>query len=232
MKSNRRTATVLGLLLLFSFVFGILSSVPALEYPDYLVKLAEIEIQVMIATFSQAAMAVVYVSIAVILYPIIKKYNKNLALGYFGLRIIGAGFLFVAIVPFLLLLWLSQSYIAVGQADLSHFEITAELLRQGRDILNHIGMILPWSIGGLILYYCLYKIRLIPRWLSIWGIIGSTFTLLATLLLMFNIIKIVSLAYFIFNAPLALCELILAFYLLVRGFNPIEKNQNEKGSRI
>lgn len=225
MESNRRTAIVLGLLLIFGFVFGIFSSVPALEYPNYLVKLTESEIQVMIATFFQVAMAVVYVSIAAIFYPIIKKYNEALATGYLSLRIIGAGFLFAAIGPLLLLLWLSQSYIASGQANLSYFEITAELLRQGRDILNHIGMILPWSIGGLILYYCLYKIRLIPRWLSIWGIIGSTFTFLATLMLMFNIIKIVSPAYFIFNAPLAFCELTLAFYLLVRGFNPEIKSK-------
>ncbi|MBU9711544.1 DUF4386 domain-containing protein [Bacillus tamaricis] len=80
-------------------------------------------------------------------------------------------------------------------------------------------MILPWSIGGLILYYCLYKIRVIPRWLSIWGILGSTFTLLATLMLMLNIIELVSPVYFILNAPLAFGELILAIFLIVKGFN-------------
>jgi hypothetical protein len=208
-------------LLIFSFVFGIFSSVPALEHPDFLVKLSEIEMQVLIATFSQAAMAVVYVSIAVLFYPIIKTYNESLAAGYFGLRIIGAGFLFVGIGPLLLLLWLSQSYVVTSEVNLSYFQITGELLRQGRDFLNHIGMILPWSIGGLILYYCLYKIRLIPRWLSAWGIIGSTFTLLATLLLMLNIINLVSPIYFLLNAPIAFGELVLAILLIVKGFNPL-----------
>jgi hypothetical protein len=207
-------------LLVFSFIFGILSSVPALEYPDYLAKLSEIEIQVLIATFSQAAMAVVYVGIAVLFYPIIKKFNESLAAGYLGLRIIGAGFLFAGIGPLLLLLWLSQSYVVFSEVNLSYFQITGELLRQSRDILNHIGMILPWSIGGLILYYCLYKIRLIPRWLSAWGIIGSTFTLLATLLLMLNIINLVSPIYFLLNAPIAFGELVLAILLIVKGFNP------------
>lgn len=173
-------------------------------------------------------MAVVYVTITVLLYPIIKDYNKSLAAGYFGFRMIGSGFLFVGIGSLLLLLWLSQSSAATGKADTSYFEVIAELLRQGRDIQNHIGMILPWSIGGFILYYCLYKIRLIPRWLSIWGAIGSTLTLLATVLLMLNIIKLVSPVYFVLNAPIAVCEMVLAILLISRGFNPVEIKSNNK----
>lgn len=178
--------------------------------------------QVLVATLFQAAMAVVYVTITVLVYPIIKKYNKSLAVGYFGFRIIGSGFLFAGIGSLLLLLELSQSFAAAGQADVLDFEVIAELLRQGRDILNHIGMILPWSIGGLILYYSLYKFRLIPRWLSIGGMIGSTLTLLATLLLMLNIIKLASPVYFILNAPIAICELFLAVLLIFRGFNQVK----------
>ncbi|MEC0329151.1 DUF4386 domain-containing protein [Paenibacillus macerans] len=222
MQTNRKTAVYLGLLLIFSFVFGIFSSVPSLERSNYLVKLSEIEMQVLVATFFQAAMAVVYVTITVLLYPIIKKYNKSLAVGYFGFRMIGSGFLFAGIGSLLLLLGLSQSSAAAGQADSSYFEVIAELLRQGRDILNHIGMILPWSIGGLILYYGLYKIRLIPRWFSIGGMIGSTLTLLATLLLMLNIIKLASPVYFILNAPIAICEMFLAVHLIFKGFNQVK----------
>ncbi|WP_371925896.1 DUF4386 domain-containing protein [Halobacillus sp. A5] len=221
-KPNRRTAIFLGLLLISSFVFGILSSVPMLQKPDFLEKLSEIEMQVLIATFFQAAMAVVYVFITVLFYPIIKIYNRSLAVGYFGFRIIGAGFLFASIGSLLLLLWLSQSFVCANPANSSYFEIVAELLRQGRDFLNHIGMILPWSIGGLILYLCLYKTRLIPSWLSIWGIIGSAFTLIATLILMLNIITIMNPVYFILNAPIAFCELFFAIFLIFRGFNPID----------
>ncbi|MFB5664044.1 DUF4386 domain-containing protein [Alteribacillus sp. HJP-4] len=231
-KPNRRTAVFLGLLLIISFVFGILSSVPVLEQPDFLEKLSEIEMQVLIATFFQAAMAVVYVCITVLLYPIIKRHNKSLAVGYFGFRIIGAGFLFASIGSLLLLLWLSQNFIGANPANSPYFEIVAELLRQGRDFLNHIGMILPWSIGGLILYFCFFKTRMIPSWLSIWGIIGSTFTLIATLILMLNIITLMNPVYFILNAPIAFCELFLAIFLIFRGFNPIDIKPNKSGDRI
>jgi hypothetical protein len=173
-------------------------------------------------------MAVAYVSIAVLFYLILKKYNESLAMGYFGLRIIGAGFFFVGIGSLLLLLWLSQSFVSAGQVNTSYFQETGELLRRGRDILNHIAMILPWSLGGLILYHCLLKMRLVPRWMSIWGIVGSALTLLATLLLMLDFIKIVTPVYFVLNTPTALFELSLALLLIFRGFNHIDVNSNEK----
>ncbi|MCD4711826.1 MAG: DUF4386 domain-containing protein [Clostridiales bacterium] len=138
--------------------------------------------------------------------------------GYFSFRIIGAGFLFIGIGSLLLLLWLSQTFVAAGQANSANFDIIAELLRRGRDVLNHIAMILPWSIGGLILYYSLFKTRLIPNWLSIWGVIGSGLTLVTTMLLMLNIITIVNPIYFILNSPIAFYELIVAILLIFKGF--------------
>ena len=219
MKHDRRTSVLWGLLLIAGILFGILNSVPAIENPDYLIKLPTIETRVLLAVFFQATMAIVYTITASLLYPKIRSYNERLAAGYLGFRIIGAGFLYAGIGSLLLLLWLSQSYVTADQIDISFMQTIGELIRRGRDILNHIGMILPWSIGGLILYYCLYRIQLIPQWLSIWGFIGSAFTLLATILIMLNIIKIVTPVYIIMNVPTAIFELYLALYLLIKGFN-------------
>lgn len=228
MNSDRRTAIILGILLIAGILFGILNTVPALENPDYLTKLSAIKTQVLIAVFFQSAMAAVYVCIAVLLYPIIKKYNEGFAIGYFGFRIIGAAFLFVGIVSLLLLLLLSQSFVTADQLNSPYFQTIGELLRTGRDLMNHVGMILPWSFGGLILYYCIFKMKLAPKWLSIWGIVGSSLTLIATLMLMLDFIKIVTPTYLIMNAPTALFELSLAFFLIVKGFNPNIVNSNDK----
>jgi hypothetical protein len=230
MNSDRITAIILGILLISAILFGILNSVPALEKPDYLVKLPAIKTQVLIAVFFQAAMAAVYVCIAVLLFPIIKRYRNDLAVGYFGFRIIGAAFLFIGIVSLLLLLWLSQSFVSAGQLNSAYFQTIGELLRKGRDLLNHVGMILPWSLGGLLLYFCFYKTRLVPKWLAIWGMVGSSLTLIATLMLMLNLIKIVTPTYLLMNAPTALFELSLAFFLIAKGFNPMVVHANEKGS--
>lgn len=225
MDSDRKTAITFGILLISGIIFGILSSVLALEQPDYLTNLSTIKAQVLLAAFFQFIMAAVYVWIAVLLYPIIKKYNEVLALSYFGFRVIGAVFLFIGIISLLLLLSISQRYVIEVQPDPSLFQIIGGLLREGRDWMNHIGMILPWSIGGLILYYCFLRMKLIPKSLSIWGLLGYTSTLIATILLMFDIIKIVSPIYLIMNTPTALFEMILAVYLIVKGFNPYIKQK-------
>ncbi len=227
MNQNRKTSITFGILLITGIIFGILNTIPALEYPDYLIKLSSIKIQVLIAAFFQFSMATVYVCIAVLVYPIIKKYNEGMALGYFGFRIIGAAFLFFGIVSLLLLLFISQIFVAAGQPSASHFQTIGELLRAGRDWMNHIGMILPWSIGGLILYYIFFRINCIPKWLSVWGIIGSSLTLIATFLLMFDLIKIVTPVYIILNIPTALLELVLAIYLIINSFTPIPVNVNK-----
>jgi hypothetical protein len=228
MSLDRKTAIAFGALLISGIVFGIFSSVPALENPDYLNKLASIKIQVLMATFCQFAMAVVYVCIAVLLYPIIKKYNEVMAHAYFGFRIIAATFLFVGIVSLLLLLSISQNFVTADQPDLSYFQTTGQLLRTGRDWLNHVAMILPWSIGGLILYYCFFKMKVIPHWLSLWGIVSSIFTLMATLLLLFDLLKIISPTYFIMNTPAILFELVLAIFLITKGFHPIRADLSPK----
>jgi hypothetical protein len=221
MIANRKIAITFGVFLITGILFGILNTVPALEYPDYLTQLASIKRQVLMAVFFQFTMATVYVCVAVLLYPIIKKYNERLALAYFGFRIIGAAFLFVGIVSLLLLLFVSQSFVVVGQPNPSHFQTIGELLRVGRDWMHHIGMILPWSIGGLVLYYCFFKMNLIPKWLSVWGILGSILTLIATFLFMFDVIKIITPIYFLMNTPTLLFELVLAVFLMIKGFNSV-----------
>jgi len=219
-KSDRRKATLFGVLLILSILFGILNSVPAIEKPDYLTKLATIRIEILIAVFFQAAMAITYTIITVLMYPILRQYNESLAISYFGFRIIGSAFLFAGIATLLLLLFLSQSLVLSGQTNSPVFLTIGELLRTGRDLINHVGMILPWSTGGLILYYCFFKMNLVPKWLSIWGIVSSSLTLLSTLMLMLHFIQILTATYLIMNTPTVLFEIFLAFFLIFKGFNP------------
>ena len=221
MNPDRRRAVLLGVLLISGIAFGILNTVPALEYPDYLAKLSTIRTQVLIAVFFQAAMATVYVCIAALSYPLVKRHSEGLALGYFGFRIIGAAFLFVGIGSLLLLLHLSQSLVSAGLLDAPQLRIVGELLRTGRDIMNHIGMPLPWILGGLILYWCMLKTAVVPRWLSAWGIIGAILTVFATLMYMLGFIEMMTPTYMAMNMPTALFELTLAVFLIVRGFDPV-----------
>ncbi len=71
-----------------------------------------------------------------------------------------------------------------------------------------------FSLGALMIYYVFYQSKLIPRWLSGWGLIGSVLYLVVPLLSMFGS----ELA--ILTLPLALQEMVLAVWLIVKGFNP------------
>lgn len=218
MEANRRTAIAFGVFLIAAIICGVLNSVPAIEAPDYLEKLASIESRILVAVFFQAAMATIYVAIAVIMYPIVKMDSRNGALAYFAFRVIGAAFSFVGIVTLLLLLALGRHFAQAGATNAADFEMIGALLRQARDWLNHIGAILPWSIGGVFLYLAFLRTRLIPQWLSIWGLVGTALTLVATILYMLDQIQIVTITYVGLNVPTALFEVTLALYLIARGF--------------
>lgn len=73
--------------------------------------------------------------------------------------------------------------------------------------------------GVLFIIGILYQTKLVPRWLSGWGFIGSTFTISASLLVMFNQIGIITPIYIVLSLPMALLEMVLAIWLIVKGFN-------------
>lgn len=233
MNTDKRIAIALGVLLVAGILFGILSSVPALESPDYLVRLPTIDSQILFAVLFQAAMAAVYACVAALLYPVIKKrHNETIAFAYFAFRIIGATFLFVGIVMLLLLLIISRGFADAGRPDPSYFQTIGGLLRAGRDWLNHIGVILPWSLGGYFLYYSFLRTKTVPAWLSIWGIIGTSSTVVATLLFMLDRVPLISFTYFALNVPTALLEVVLAIFLMLKGFAPSVTNTEPTSSRI
>jgi|SRR6056297_934630 len=225
MEKTRQISIIFGTTIVVSIISGILSSVPALEKPDFLITISSIQAQVLVAVSFQCLMAIAYTIIATILYPVIKNYNKTLAIGYFGFRIIGSVFLYFGIATLLSLLFLSKSFVLAGQPDPSYYNTIAELLRRIRDWLNHAGLILPWSIGGVLLYYSFFKMNIIPKWLSVWGIVGSILTLGITMLFIFDFVKIASVIYFAVNMPTALFEITLAIFLIIKGFKFEESHE-------
>ena len=228
MNSNRNTAIYTGLLYIFILIVGILSIVYVIEEPDYLTKVCEHKNQVLLGAFFQLLMAPAYIGIALLLYPILREYNEGLSIGFVGFRFIAGAFHIVSVISIPLFLVLSEEFVKAGTPDLSYFQTLGELLRTGRDLLNHVGMIISLSIGGLILYYILYQSKLIPRWLSVWGLFGTTLTILASLLLMFQFIEVVTSFYIVLNIPMVLQEFVFALWLIIKGFNPLIVNSNIK----
>ncbi len=221
MNTNRKIAITAGGLLMTATVAGILSVVftgPIPGTPDYLSRISVNENRVIIGALFEVIMAFAGAGIPISMYSLLKKYNENLALGSVGFRIIEAVIWIVDVIGLLLLLRLSQEFINAGAPSSSFFQTSGALLlavRYWADILAYLAFIL----GALLYYYIFFQTKLVPRWLSGWGLVGVPLWLSGTLLSMFGIISLYSTTQVVLFLPIAVQEMVLAIWLIVKGFN-------------
>ena len=221
MNSNRKNAIIVGVLFIIATVAGVLSGVflgPILDAPDYLINVSANETQVIIAGLFMLIMGFAVAGIGIMMYPIFKKHNEALALGYVCLRIIEGVLFIVSVVSLLSLLTLSQEFVKAGAPDASHFQTLGTLLQEESYWAYHMGTI-SFGLAAPMFYYLLYKSKLIPRFLSVWGLIGVLPWLAVSLLIMFGSITESSVLETFLYAPIAVNEMVLAVWLIVKGFN-------------
>ncbi len=222
-KTYRKTDIMVGILFITATVASVLNQIilePILDTADYLVNISENENQVIIAIFFELLNAAACAGIAIVIFPVLNKYNASIAIGYVGFRVIEATIGFVAITGRLSLLTLSQAYIKAGDSVVSNFYNMGTLLLAGYDWIFLI-MLIVFCLGALMLYHILYRSRLVPRIISVWGFIGAIMALTAFLLQMFRFIMDESIISNLFVLPIAVNEMVLAVWLIVKGFNPM-----------
>ena len=220
--TDRKTATVVGVLFIIGTVSGLLMLpfIAILNAPDHLTKIATHEGQMIIATLLKFIMGVACAGIGLALYPIIRKYKEGLAIGAVGFRIIEGVVDIVGALSYVALLALSQEFVKAGAPESSYFQTADVLINVGKDWLINVAMLLTWSIGALMYYSVFYQYRLVPRWLSVWGLVGITLTIIYSFLLMFHLIPTFGTIQVILTLPIFVQEMVLAVWLIVKGFNP------------
>ena len=164
-------------------------------------------------------MAAAIASIPPMISPILKKYNGALALGYIGFRIIEAVTIIIGAIGMLLLLTLSQQFVIAGAPEASYFQTFGTLLQTLINNWNSLISTIVFSISALILNYILYRSKLIPRWLAIWGLVGAALHIIGGILGMFGVVAESSTLGMVFIIPLALEEMVFAVWLIAKGFN-------------
>lgn len=218
MNTNRKIAMIAGILYIVATVAGILSlgfTQSILDMPDYLINVAANKSQVIAGEFFALIMAVAIVGIPITLYPVLKRHNESIAIGYFGARL-AEGFVFIiSIISVLTLLTLSQEFVEAGAPIDSYFQTLGDMLVVMRGA-GHVGI---FPLSALMFYYLLYQSKLVPRWLSGWGLIGAVLYLASDLLIMFTVITSFSTIRVGLVMPLALQEMVLAVWLIFKGFN-------------
>lgn len=221
--TDRKTAAVVGVLFILGTVPALLSLPLALNTvsaPDHLTAISTNEVQMIIFTAVKFIMGVVCAGIGLALYPVLKKYNEGLAFGAAGFRVIEGMTSVVGALLYVFLLTLSQEFVKAGAPEPSFFQTADVLINTGIDWFRDVAMLLTFGIGALMYYVVFYQYRLVPRWLSVWGLVGIILTILSALLVMFHLIPPFGTIQVILNLPILPQELVLAVWLIAKGFNP------------
>lgn len=213
MNSYKKTARIVGALFLIAMAASLIGGIwleTYLSAPDYQSAIMENQSQVVMGVLLELINGLAVIGIAVGMYPLFRKFSESLALGYVALRMIESAVIVAAVISPLALLAINLD--AAGGAA---FQAPGESLLAVRSIL--VGQItgIFFSLAALLLFYLLYQTRLVPRFISAWGLIGVLLVLAWNLVELFGIT--VSFGMFL-ALPMILNEIFLAIWLIFKGF--------------
>ena len=223
--TDRKTASLVGALFIIGTVMGVLSVVfisPVLDGPGYLAKVAAQPTPMILGAFCMLAMGLALAPIPLALFPILKRHHEPLAIGYVVFR---SGLETVTTLgvmgSWLLLVALGKEYAGAGSPAGLEFQALGAVISKAAEICAAATAVV-FPIGAMMLYGVLYQSKLIPRWLSVWGLIAVVLHLALTGLAGLANLSEPSLIQVAANAPILVQEMVMAVWLIVKGFNPSE----------
>ncbi len=216
----QKTARIAGWLFIVTFV----ASIPAffifykqvLEQTNYIIGGGADDNRIALGALLEMLVIVANIGTAVVLFPILKRQNESLALGYVTARVVESVFIGVGILSLLAIVTLRQD---VGAAGGDSLVIAGRSLVAVHDWTFLLGP--GWVVGlgnGLILGYLMYRSELVPRRMAMLGLIGGPLIILSGTLVLFGAIEPGSPVQAIATIPEFFWELSLGIYLIVKGF--------------
>jgi hypothetical protein len=221
MNSARKIALVAGVLLVITFITSIPAQLilydPVLHNPDYIVG-GGADNGVSLGAFLELILIIANIGSAVVLFPILKRVNEILALGYVTARVIESAFIAVGLLSLLTLVTLRQE--AAG-ADAGSLLTVGKSLVALHDWTFLLGPGFVVGVGnGLVLGYLMYTSRLVPRAMAMLGLIGGPLIIASGVAVLFGVIEAGGGWQVIATIPEFFWELSLGIWLIVKGFNP------------
>ena len=227
MRTYRMNAVMAGALYFLGTLFGVTSTIAGGEVlssivsgnplvgVDMLGLISSNSSQLTWGAFLVLMMGISLTAMTVFLYPIFRKDSEELALGMLLFRgALEGTFYFVTTLGLLTLITLGNEYAATGAASVA-LQSMGNVLYQFQDFIGPVGTIV-FLIGAICLYVSFYRTQLIPRWLSIWGLIGIIPYMAYVLLHFFHLDNGIG---FYLQMVLAPQELVMGAWLVIKGFN-------------
>ncbi len=213
--SHRATARVVGVLFIVATATAIIGGglvMQVLDAPDYLVQAADHQGQVVLGVALEFILALSVVGIAALLLPVLRPHGEGSAVGYVAMRTLEATFILMASTTALLVLALGRD--AGGAAAVGGS--VGDALLSAREWTYFVGTMPVFAVSAVILNMLLFRSRLVPAWLSVWGLVGGLLLFAyagAELMGVESAIPLQLLA-----APIGLQEMVLAVWLITKGF--------------
>jgi hypothetical protein len=194
--------------------------VPVLDDPRYIVGGGAADNRVLTGAFLELILIIANIGTAVVLFPILKRQNEILALGYVTARVVECVFIAVGILSVLSVVTLRQK--AAAGADATSLLTAGQSLVALKDLTFLLGPGFFVGVGnGLMLGYLMYTSRLVPRGMAMLGLIGGPLIIASGVGVLFGVIEAGGVWQLIATIPEFFWELfVLGIWLIVRGFNP------------
>jgi len=212
----RTTAKVVGVVYLAGFVVGIGGNIliqSILGAPNRLSMVSANSMLLAIGALLWLMAVVGDAAHGVLMFPILKQHHERIAVGYLAARIVDAIFIAVMVLFVLLQIPLSSEYVKAAAPDASALQALSNLFTQAQLYAYEIGMC-TLGLSGVLLCSTLYKAKLVPRWLAIWGLVGYAiiFCGMVSAVMGSGLGDISSL-------PGGLWEVFVGVWLIVKGFS-------------
>lgn len=220
---NNKTAKLVGALFLIAMAASLIggSIVESItSSSNYFTELPENKLLLLIGVLLEVINGISVVGIGVLMFPILKKYNESMALGYLAFRIIEAIFCCSIVITPLSLLELSHGYLKAGNLDAQYLQASSVLSIAQRASINALLIPVFFCLGAILFYFLLYKTKIISRFISIWGFIGVILVFIMNIFILFQAASTSTGLLIVLALPIILNEIFLGIWLIVKGFNP------------
>jgi len=197
---------------------AVLLLAPILNDPSFIVS-GTADTQVALGALLDVVNAIACIATAVAVFPVVRRQNESLALGFVTSRLMEAAIIMVGVVSLLAVVTMHQKVAGTAVADAASLETTGQALVAVRDWTFNFGPNVCAGINALLFGTLLYKSRLVPRIIPTLGLIGAPFLLAASVLAVFGVAEVGS-VWFIGVIPVAIWELSVGVWMTFKGFRP------------
>jgi hypothetical protein len=231
MTTNRRTATVAGVFFIIAAVAAIVGLIlynPILHDADYILNGAENEVQIQWGAFFEIVTAFAVIGTAVTLFPVLKKYNETMAIGTVAFRLLEATIIIIGIMSVLTIITLNQQHIGEVNTNSITYLGIGKLLVALHDWTFLFGPNIVLGPSTFMTSYLLYRSKLVPNFIGLLGMVAGPLISVSGILVMFGSYNQLSVLGALFSLPVFTYEMVLAGWLLIRGFSREETQMENK----